>query len=411
MLAALPFVSVLSGLPTAALGGLVLAAVLALLDPRVLLRTWRYSRPQFVIAVATVLVSLLAAPRVQWGVLTGVLLALALHLWRELRLDMDVWVEHDLLHVRPQGVLYFGSAPLLETRILRELADKPGLGRVELHLQRLGRIDLTGALALQAICRDLAGAGVSVVISGVQPQCRRLLDNVFAGEGIDYTHGPRATPSRRRIRDSGNARPAAPSWSPDAASRRLPSSPCLPQNHVRGSIPPRSTSCSTSATTWAVVGLSGDPSRTAYRIAALLQERGKKIVPIHPNAPTVLGEQGYATLADVPFEIDVVDVFRRSDAAGQFADEAVTASAKGVWFQLGVIDEAAFARTHAAGVPMVMDTCPAIEWRKRDSPRDPEPGRDLVLRSGPGLPDGLVVPGRPRSRSSSHGHRAPAGSR
>jgi predicted CoA-binding protein len=118
-------------------------------------------------------------------------------------------------------------------------------------------------------------------------------------------------------------------------------------------------------TTWAVVGLSGDPSRTAFRIAALLQERGKKIVPIHPDAPSVLGEQGYATLADVPFEIDVVDVFRRSEAAGQFADEAVIVGAKGVWFQLGVIDEAAFERTRAAGVPMVMDTCPAIEWRRR----------------------------------------------
>ncbi|WP_066902812.1 CoA-binding protein [Millisia brevis] len=117
--------------------------------------------------------------------------------------------------------------------------------------------------------------------------------------------------------------------------------------------------------TWAVVGLSGDPSKTAYRIAALLQSRGKRIVPIHPSAPTVLGEQGYASLADVPFPIDVVDVFRRSEAAGQFADEAVKVGAKGVWFQLGVVDEDAFERTTAAGVPMVMDTCPAIEWRKR----------------------------------------------
>ena len=118
-------------------------------------------------------------------------------------------------------------------------------------------------------------------------------------------------------------------------------------------------------TTWAVVGLSGDPTRTAYRIAALLQERGKKIVPIHPDAPTVLGEQGYASLAEVPFEIDVVDVFRRSESAGQFADEAVAVGAKGVWLQLGVIDEDAFQRTTTAGVPVVMDTCPAIEWSKR----------------------------------------------
>ena len=114
--------------------------------------------------------------------------------------------------------------------------------------------------------------------------------------------------------------------------------------------------------TWAVVGLSGDPSRTAYEIAQLLQRRGKRIVPIHPSATTVLGEQGYASLADVPFPIDVVDVFRRSEAAGEFADQAVAVGARAVWFQLGVIDEDAFRRTTLAGVPMVMDTCPAM-WR------------------------------------------------
>ena len=118
-------------------------------------------------------------------------------------------------------------------------------------------------------------------------------------------------------------------------------------------------------TTWAVVGLSGDPGRTAYQIAGLLQERGKRIVPIHPSAPTVLGEQGYAALADVPFDLDVVDVFRRSESAGRFADEAVAVGARAVWFQLGVVDVDAFARTREAGVPMVMDTCPAIEWRRR----------------------------------------------
>jgi predicted CoA-binding protein len=121
--------------------------------------------------------------------------------------------------------------------------------------------------------------------------------------------------------------------------------------------------------TWAVVGLSGDPSRTAYSIAAALQRAGKRIVPVHPRFADedgeVLGEKGWPTLADIPFEIDVVDVFRRSEAAGQFADEAVQVGAKGVWFQLGVIDEEAFERTRAAGLQMVMDTCPKIEWAKR----------------------------------------------
>jgi uncharacterized protein len=129
--------------------------------------------------------------------------------------------------------------------------------------------------------------------------------------------------------------------------------------------------------TWAVIGLSGDRGRTAFSIAELLQGRGKRIVPIHPRfgdesgneSRGVLGEQGYATVADVPFPIDVVDVFRRSDAAGEFADQAVTVGAKGVWFQLGVVDVEAFRRTTQAGMPMVMDTCPAIEWRRRDDPR------------------------------------------
>jgi predicted CoA-binding protein len=125
-----------------------------------------------------------------------------------------------------------------------------------------------------------------------------------------------------------------------------------------------------------VVGLSGNRGRTAYSIAELLQRRGKRVVPIHPRfadaAPgddQELGERGYATLADVPFPIDVVDVFRRSDAAGAFADQAVALGARAVWFQLGVVDIDAFRRTTEAGTPMVMDTCPAIEWRRRDHPR------------------------------------------
>ncbi|MEO9325931.1 CoA-binding protein [Nocardioides sp. C4-1] len=114
--------------------------------------------------------------------------------------------------------------------------------------------------------------------------------------------------------------------------------------------------------TWAVVGLTPNTGRTAWSIAQLLQQRGKRIVPINPGADEVLGETGYATLADVPFPVDVVDVFRRSEFAGEFADQAVAIGARGVWFQLGVVDEAAFERTRAAGVAMVMDTCPAIEW-------------------------------------------------
>lgn len=114
--------------------------------------------------------------------------------------------------------------------------------------------------------------------------------------------------------------------------------------------------------TWAVVGLRDNPARAAYGVAAFLQRMGKQIVPVHPSAATVHGERGYASLADIPFPVDVVDVFRRSAAAGGVADEALRIGARAVWFQLGVIDEDAAERVRAAGLDMVMDHCPRIEW-------------------------------------------------
>jgi uncharacterized protein len=114
--------------------------------------------------------------------------------------------------------------------------------------------------------------------------------------------------------------------------------------------------------TWAIVGLADNPQRPAHGVAKFLQRHGKRIVPVHPRAETVWGEPGYASLADIPFQVDCVDVFRRSAEAGQFADQAVEIGAKAVWFQLDVIDEPAYARATAKGLRMVMDRCPAIEW-------------------------------------------------
>ncbi|MGW4493155.1 CoA-binding protein [Streptomyces sp. NPDC004376] len=113
--------------------------------------------------------------------------------------------------------------------------------------------------------------------------------------------------------------------------------------------------------TWAVVGLSNNRNRAAYGVAQVLQRFGKRVVPVHPKAETVHGEQGYASLADISFAVDVVDVFVNSELAGAVADEAVAKDARAVWFQLGVVDEAAYERTRAAGLSMVMDACPAIE--------------------------------------------------
>ncbi|MCF6524364.1 CoA-binding protein [Streptomyces sp. JJ36] len=113
--------------------------------------------------------------------------------------------------------------------------------------------------------------------------------------------------------------------------------------------------------TWAVVGLSNNRGRAAHGVAGVLRRYGKRVVPVHPRAETVGGEPGYARLADIPFPVDVVDVFVNTHLAGAVADEAVAVGAKAVWFQLGVVDEDAYARVRAAGLDMVMDRCPAID--------------------------------------------------
>lgn len=119
--------------------------------------------------------------------------------------------------------------------------------------------------------------------------------------------------------------------------------------------------------TWAVVGLSNNEFRAAYSVAELLKKKGHRIVPVHPKAEEVQGEKGYASLKDIPFPVDVVDVFVNSNLAGSVVDEAIAIDAKAVWLQLDVMDEAAIARARDAGLLAVMNHCPAIEYGKRNS--------------------------------------------
>ena len=117
--------------------------------------------------------------------------------------------------------------------------------------------------------------------------------------------------------------------------------------------------------TWAVVGLSNNSERAAYRVSKLLIEKGHQVIPVHPKAETVHGQQGYAKLSDIPFAVDVVDIFVNSELAGEVVDSAIEIKAKGVWLQLDVIDEAAVDRAGKAGLISVMNRCPAIEYGKR----------------------------------------------
>lgn len=116
------------------------------------------------------------------------------------------------------------------------------------------------------------------------------------------------------------------------------------------------------ATTWAVVGLSPRPHRTSHSIARFLQSLGYRIIPVNPEADEILGERSFPTLAAVPEPLDVVDIFRRSELAGAHVDEAIGVGAGAVWMQLGVVDAEAARRAVDAGLDVVMNTCPAIEY-------------------------------------------------
>lgn len=117
--------------------------------------------------------------------------------------------------------------------------------------------------------------------------------------------------------------------------------------------------------TWAILGLSNNPDRAAYSVAALLKQKGHTIIPVHPKAETVHGEKGYATLEEIPVKVDVVDFFINSELVSRNVDSAIAIDAKAIWLQLGVIDAESVAKAEAAGLTAIMDRCPAIEYRKK----------------------------------------------
>lgn len=120
--------------------------------------------------------------------------------------------------------------------------------------------------------------------------------------------------------------------------------------------------------TIAVVGCSPDQNRDSHRIAALLRARGHAVIPVNPHCRKIFGAHCYASLreahAHAGAEIDMVDVFRRPRFVARIADDAVAIGASILWLQLGVIDEAAARRAADAGLTVVMDRCPAIEYRR-----------------------------------------------
>ena len=116
--------------------------------------------------------------------------------------------------------------------------------------------------------------------------------------------------------------------------------------------------------TVAVVGCSPDPDRDSHRIAALLKAKGHRVIPVNPSCQEILGERCFASVRDIPETVDMVDVFRRPEFVDQIADDAIAKQAKILWLQLDVINESAAHKAQAAGMTVVMDRCPAIEYRR-----------------------------------------------
>jgi predicted CoA-binding protein len=111
----------------------------------------------------------------------------------------------------------------------------------------------------------------------------------------------------------------------------------------------------------AVVGLSDRPDRVSYMVAAAMMDRGYRIIPVNPKASEILGEKCYRTLKDIPEPVDIVNVFRRSDAIPEVAEEAIAIGANTIWTQLDIVHEGAAQACKEAGMTVIMDRCIKVE--------------------------------------------------
>lgn len=171
----LPFTSLLQPLPIAVLSALVITAVTGMIRPGPILALWRLSRPQFFVAAATLVLTLALSPRIDQAVLLGILLSLGIHLWREWRIEIESWTEGDVLQVAPHGVLWFGSVEVLKAQILDLLARHPEARQLVLDLDRLGRIDVTATLVIEALVAEVEDAGLQCELRNIDPGTARAL--------------------------------------------------------------------------------------------------------------------------------------------------------------------------------------------------------------------------------------------
>ncbi len=182
VLAFLPIAGVLTPLPRAVLGAIVIAAVVKLASLGRLIELTRVSLPQAVVAWVTFGATLVLAPHIERAVILGVGLAILVHLWRELSVQVAADFDDETLRLAPQGVLFFATAPGLQAALVTHLAAHPSATRLVVDLAQLGRIDYSGAIALKNVLEEAEQAGLDAEMTRVPPQARRILTRVFGDQ-------------------------------------------------------------------------------------------------------------------------------------------------------------------------------------------------------------------------------------
>jgi SulP family sulfate permease len=178
VLIALPFAFVLAPLPKAILGAIVIAAVLKLLNPLPLLELWRMSIGQAVVGTTTFVLTLVLAPHIEYAVIAGIAMSVGVHIWREQYFDVEHESAGSVLTLRPVGVIWFGSAPMFRESLTEHLASHRDADQLVIELSRVGRIDITGALALRDVAASAETSGLATRFVSIPPNAARIMMSV-----------------------------------------------------------------------------------------------------------------------------------------------------------------------------------------------------------------------------------------
>lgn len=182
ILTMLPFISIFASLPKAVLAGIIIASVISLVRIPDLIQLYKYSKHQGSIAWITFFLTLALAPEIELAVLAGISLSILQHLRRESTLVYKSWEDANGLHIEPHGVMWFGSAAIMEEEFLNIIAHNPKVNCIHFHLEGIGRIDLSAAMTLNQIIIDAEKSGINCQLHDVPPMAKAWLTRVWKKE-------------------------------------------------------------------------------------------------------------------------------------------------------------------------------------------------------------------------------------